>query len=342
MKKLSIQEKARRYDEAYKKVADRFGSNVADEIFTDCKESDNEKIRKELISFVNNDGWKFIKLTKEEKKSWIAWLKKQGEQKPLYIRFGDVPSNETSKIYRGEVEIGDENGVSVYPAFEVNGDIVLGLTLPITRTTLYTQQHLLEYDDRPCYLVSGDYVGKGTDGEPLIRNISIIKRLDNYRIKDFEKQGEQMPDEKAEPKFNVGDWVVDEFTGSVYQIKDCIENVSNHKYGYDLTNGGYIGSNAVNHCHLWTIQDAKPGDVLVTDSERPFIFKGCLDKMHPNSPVAYCGIASDKHFYDSGGDDWWTDKNVYPATKEQRDTLKKAMAKTGYTFDFNKKKLKKI
>ena len=39
MKELSTQEKAKAYDEAYKKVADRFGSDVADEIFTECKES---------------------------------------------------------------------------------------------------------------------------------------------------------------------------------------------------------------------------------------------------------------------------------------------------------------
>ena len=34
-------------------------------------------------------------------------------------------------------------------------------------------------------------------------------------------------------------------------------------------------------------------------------------------------------------------KGVYPATKEQRDTLIKAMADAGYTFDFEKKELKK-
>ena len=119
----------------------------------------------------------------------LAWLEKQDtERKQLYVRFGDIPSNEKSKIYHGEDEIGDENGVSVYPAFELNENIVLGLTLPITKTTLYTQQHLLEYDNRSCYLVSGDYVGKGTDGEPLIKNISVIKRLDNYRIKECEKK----------------------------------------------------------------------------------------------------------------------------------------------------------
>lgn len=98
--------------------------------------------------------------------------------KRLYIRFGDVPTNERSKIYRGEEEIGIENGVSVYPAYyDANGNITLGLSLPITPTSLHTQQHLLEYDDRPCYLVTGDYIGKGTDGEPLIRNIEILKEI---------------------------------------------------------------------------------------------------------------------------------------------------------------------
>lgn len=109
---------------------------------------------------------------------------KQNEQ--LYIRFGDIPPNEKSKIYRGEEEIGCENGVSVYPAFETDeGNIVLGLSLPITKTTLYTQQHLLEYDNRPCYLVKGDYVGKDSDGQPLINNVSIIKKIDEYRVKSL-------------------------------------------------------------------------------------------------------------------------------------------------------------
>lgn len=110
------------------------------------------------------------------------------QEKQLYIRFGEIPTDEKSKIYQGEMEVGTENGVSVYPAFKTKeGDIVLGLSLPITKTTLHTQQHLLEYDDRPCYLVKGDYVGKDADGQLLINNVSIIEKIDNYRIKE-EKQ----------------------------------------------------------------------------------------------------------------------------------------------------------
>ena len=100
------------------------------------------------------------------------------------ISFGNIPTNGKSKVYNGETETGIEEGVSVYPAFEdKEGNIILGLNLPITKTSLHTQQHLLEYDNRPCYLVTGDYVGKGTDGEPLIKNVRIIKEIKPYRIK---------------------------------------------------------------------------------------------------------------------------------------------------------------
>lgn len=117
-------------------------------------------------------------------------LGKQGEKEQLYIRFGEIPTDEKSKIYQGEIEVGIENGVSVYPTFKTNeGVIVLGLNLPVTKTTLYTLQHLIEYDNRPCYLVNGNYVGKDTDGQPLINNVRIIEKIDNYKVKE-KKQGE--------------------------------------------------------------------------------------------------------------------------------------------------------
>lgn len=183
-------ERAKKYHEGH--TLDVNPQSAMEYVFPVLRENGSEKIRKEIIQFLQLPHPQFV--GKRNQEEWIDWLEKQDmERKQLYVRFGDIPSNEKSKIYRGEEEIGYENGVSVYPAFELNGNIVLGLTLPITMTTLYTQQHLLEYDNRPCYLVSGDYVGKGTDGEPLIRNISIIKRLYNYRIKEFENQGEQKP-----------------------------------------------------------------------------------------------------------------------------------------------------
>ena len=165
--------------------------NIMASIFPELVESDDEMIEKKIINFIKQKGHVPYRLTDNECDEMLAWLEKQGEQEQLYIRFGEIPTDEKSKIYRGEIEVGTENGVSVYPAFKTSeGDIVLGLTLPITKTTLYTQQHLLEYDDRPCYLVKGDYVGKDTDGQSLINNVSIIEKIDTYRVKEKKQDNE--------------------------------------------------------------------------------------------------------------------------------------------------------
>lgn len=42
--------------------------------------------------------------------------------KKYYIRFGKIPKNEISNIYRGEVKVGEEKGVSVYDAIKIDGE----------------------------------------------------------------------------------------------------------------------------------------------------------------------------------------------------------------------------
>lgn len=98
-----------------------------------------------------------------------------------YIRFGDIPINERSCEWNGDEIVSVLDGVSVYPAIiDGDGRVSIGITLPVTRTTLDTLTHLLAYDNRDCLLVEGDYVGRGTDNEPLIKNIHIVGTL-NYR-----------------------------------------------------------------------------------------------------------------------------------------------------------------
>ena len=174
--------KAKAYDDAIKeayiayKDGDRHLKATLERIFPELKEkeSENERIKEEIIEMLRN--WSSVHyISKEQFSERMAWLEKQGKEGQLYIRFGEIPTDEKSKIYRGEIEVGIENGVSAYPAFKTNeGNIVLGLNLPITKTTLHTQQLLIEYDNRPCYLVKGDYIGKDTDGQPLINNVSVI------------------------------------------------------------------------------------------------------------------------------------------------------------------------
>ncbi len=323
----TIEQKAKAYDEALERAKQLYvdgmpqiSRNTTEYIFPELKESEDERIRGAIIDHLKDNN-----LTE-----WAAWLENQGEQKQLYIRFGEIPTDEKSKIYHGEIEVGTENGVSVYPAFKTDeGDIVLGLSLPITKTTLYTQQHLIEYDDRPCYLVTGDYVGKDTDGQPLINNVSIIKKIDSYRIKE-KKQ--------VEPRFKVGDWVI--LTAGELSTTLQIVNIDTNKRLYWFNDSSYLPIVDEECLHLWTIKDVKDGDVLqlggVTAIFQKYIGNG--------NCKCYCSI------YDSefeiptqdGVDNSYGCCNAIPATKEQRDLLFQKMKEGGYEWDSEKKELKKV
>lgn len=69
-----------KYKEANDKIAAKFGTNVAKEIFTDLYESEDEKIRKFLIKWIQDNYYHGT--TEIPTKTLIAWLEKQGEKKP--------------------------------------------------------------------------------------------------------------------------------------------------------------------------------------------------------------------------------------------------------------------
>lgn len=151
----------------------------------------------------------------------------------------------------------------------------------------------------------------------------------------LEKQGEQKPADKVEPKFHKGDWVVTSY-GKVNQVIAVDEDCD----GFTLDDDTYFSGSWKDGYHLWTIKDAKDGDVLATQNYI-YIFNS-IDK-ETETVAFYCLIKkSDKHF--SFGDYRIHDEilNSTPATKKQYDILIKAMTDAGYTFDFKEKELKKI
>jgi len=91
----------------------------------------------------------------------------------MYLRFGKIPINEKSKIYNGELFVGHEKGVSVYACVKIEGEYKL-IFPNITASACVSLSGVLE---RQCYLVDGKRIGTGSDGEPLIININIIKLL---------------------------------------------------------------------------------------------------------------------------------------------------------------------
>lgn len=70
----------KKYKEANDKVAARFGTNVAKEIFTDLYESEDEMIRKEIIKYLEQSVPHHHHDEVLKSKEWIAWLEKQGSE----------------------------------------------------------------------------------------------------------------------------------------------------------------------------------------------------------------------------------------------------------------------
>ena len=143
-----------------------------------------------------------------------------------------------------------------------------------------------------------------------------------------------VPD-KIEPKFNVGDWVIFIASESLYQVekKENYEYTLRHIFGGSLC----LSFSDENLIREWTIHDAKDGDILAT-SVGAFIYNG--NNGGGSYPGSYCGINTLGNFK-MGVEHHWTWKKVYPATKEQRDALMKAMNDAGYEWDTEKKELKK-
>ena len=147
---------------------------------------------------------------------------------------------------------------------------------------------------------------------------------------------EQQPGDKAEPKFKVGDWITDgKITFQIVKIEDdCYVADDGDKVWFSVINQYY---------HLWTIQDAKDGDVLY-DGNFACIFRKLLKDDDGNLWIdSHCGVdVSNKFVVNNIGDCWCPACDCYPATKEQRDLLFSKTEEAGYEWDAEKKELKKI
>jgi hypothetical protein len=141
----------------------------------------------------------------------------------------------------------------------------------------------------------------------------------------------------VEPKFKVGDWVVRGNT--IAQILDIQEQ---YYVGLDINGKDFTSSKFLNDdkIHLWTIKDAKDGNVLQLGGVTA-IFKEYISNQYCK---CYCSVYDEEFVIPSqdGGGNIYGCYAATPATKEQRDQLEKAMTDAGYTFDFDKKELKEI
>ena len=148
-----------------------------------------------------------------------------------------------------------------------------------------------------------------------------------------------------EQKFKVGQYITDG-----YDIGQIIEDDCHCYKILDLTgcNNTIIPFTLQDNYHLWTIQDAKDGDVLCRESGWMCIFKALNN--HTNTFSSYCFMDSDKCFFNIGIDGHTLDKNfikayngeIYPATKEQCDIFFQKMKEAGYKWNNETKTLENL
>ena len=150
-----------------------------------------------------------------------------------------------------------------------------------------------------------------------------------------ELQGEQKSADKVEPKFKVGNWII--FNGLTLYINEVVEG-----YYRTISIGGIPNSydwDIDNVARLWTIQDAKAGDVLEFGDHGRLVvgIVSFISKMTGRVDV-YCLLEANNF---KVGNYYALDTiNPHPATKEQRDTLFAKMKEAGYEWDAEKKELK--
>lgn len=134
----------------------------------------------------------------------------------------------------------------------------------------------------------------------------------------------------VEPKFHEGNWVVQKNTG-VYKV---IEICKSWYEVIDFEDNHYSISFDKEHmCHLWSINDAKDGDVLACNGSI-FIFE---EEYMAGKSTAYCGLINGVFHVSSLG--CWTNEKCYPATKEQQDLLFSKMKASGWSWNPTTKEL---
>ena len=149
---------------------------------------------------------------------------------------------------------------------------------------------------------------------------------------------EQKSADKIEPRFKVGDWVVDN-CGYVWKIEGRL----NQFYILEGVEGGESRPTidwVDKTFHLWTIQDAEDGDILAC-KEEILLFKSYSVQGRISLYCWYNGQTNNFHSKEVIDISLNKRHKIFPATKEQRDLLLQKMKEAGYEWDTKKKELKK-
>lgn len=282
-------------------------------IFPELRESEDEKIRKALISFLKSP---FVNenITDEKVAPWLAWLENQKEYESTDFEY-----------------VWDRTDC---------GDLTSALDK-------YSEEAIINmchawYDkgielERKSWLEKQCYTKKDVD-DAYLKGICNTKH-------ELEKQGEQESADKLEPKFHEGEWITNgDYTWKIAEVKPL---------DYILqSQDGNIVDDTISHVdeqfHSFTIEDAKDGDVLASElCDSIILFRGIKDDnidFYCDYDFSKIDIPGDRFTVNNGQHygNVEDSKDFYPATKEQRDTLFLKMKEAGYEWSEETHELKKI
>ena len=358
MKELTIEQKAQAYDKAIERGLDYIRHTSATEmvtckdvfeaIFPEFAEPKDEKLRREMLQIAKESEDSFyMVLTPNKRETLIALLEKQGQQSEKK----EINLAEILKHYPRETELYSPLYGKLWLA-EVDEECGI--------ITCY--KHPLEKGCTRAILKQEDTVSFFSNGTTGLPDCSVSDGCMLF-LYDCEKQSEQKPysqkekclhcqfvftgycngtcifKNQVEPKFKVGNWyqctkdffgkgvTFDKNTAYYCAKEGCLQD----EYGCHIA----IVKDLYDNFKLWTIQDAKEGDVLAEDS---CIF--IIEKMNPNgTAIVHCCLFDDGEFDSTGSTLGFDVDSTKPATKEQRDLLFQKMQKFGYEWDANKKEL---
>ena len=309
MKELSIKEKAKAYDKALERAKKwynapnidkipTYGNRIIEEIFPELIESEDERIREEIINYFKCQS-RDEPCRKSIHDKWIAWLEKQGNPTEINPSEFDLRLNKLLKQFE------------TLPKEELASSLSFYLNV-VQNDGTYREEKQGE-QKHANKVEPKDYNG-----------------IDPY----FGK-----PVDKVEPKFKVGDWVVENgVNGNPVQITSFEEDKGvGIKVWFSNGTGTWV--DYLKGYHKWTIEDARDGDVLA-DNLGIILFKSIRD----NNVINYYAYLSGLFSVQKDEEYWGYAINckLSPATKAQRKRFFAAMHDAGYEFDFEKKKLKKI
>lgn len=310
----------KKYNEALKKAKKLYEQGTITEslnyVFPELKESKvenvDEKVRKALIKLVTNHASMdlFIEYDIHLDEA-LVWLEKQAEQKSTLPKWKYKSDN--TPLLRDSLILNEYGCVAKSPSGALVSDV-----------------WVIDYDEL-IKLPKEEFEKPGKQKETLCDKCK--KAQPFHSCQDITALGRCAVEH--EQKFYEGDWIACEelSTGKIIRL-------DSDRYEVEFIDGskGFPHIDYVDRdFHLWTIQDAKDGDILYSIRVNAII----LYKYRSSDGIyinTYCALQ--KGIFIKQEMLW--DRDFVPATKEQRDLFFQKMKEAGYEWNAKKKELKKI